>query len=170
MRNKKKFIEATKLLKQDKLYKEAMETANASNDVKIVSDLLNFFITNNERECFSATLFTCYNLIEPDVVMELAWKNGLIDQCMPYLIQSMRDMNLKIKELDERTKINTKKEDHQQQMTGLNPGFMLANNAYNEQFMGGHPQQMFQPPQQQMMMGGGMMMMPPNNFNNGSGF
>jgi clathrin heavy chain len=38
-------------------------------------------------QCFAACLYTCYDLIRPDVALELAWKNGVMDMAMPFLIQ-----------------------------------------------------------------------------------
>ena len=38
------------------------------------------------------------------LVMEYAWKNGLMDFAMPFLIQFISDANNKLKEIDERTK------------------------------------------------------------------
>ena len=32
-------------------------------------------------------LFTCYELIRPDVALELAWRNNYYDFFMPYIIQ-----------------------------------------------------------------------------------
>lgn len=29
----------------------------------------------------------CYDLLRPDVILELAWKNGIMDFAMPYMIQ-----------------------------------------------------------------------------------
>lgn len=40
-----------------------------------------------DRECFAAVLFTCYELIRPDVALELAWRNNYYDFFMPYIIQ-----------------------------------------------------------------------------------
>jgi len=31
-------------------------------------------------------LYACYDLIRPDVVLELSWRNGLNDFSMPYMI------------------------------------------------------------------------------------
>ena len=35
------------------------------------------------RECYTATLFVCYDLIRPDVAQYLSWKAGLNDFTMP---------------------------------------------------------------------------------------
>ena len=51
------------------------------------------------RECFAACLFTCYDLLKPDVVTELAWRNDMMDFAMPYLIQVMREYMTKVDSL-----------------------------------------------------------------------
>ncbi len=48
-----------------------METAAQSADAEIAEELLHYFVDNNERECFAASLYTCYDLIKPDVAMEV---------------------------------------------------------------------------------------------------
>ena len=47
-----------------------METACQSEDREIAEDLLRFFVEEGQKECFAACLFTCYDLIKPDVVVE----------------------------------------------------------------------------------------------------
>lgn len=46
-----------------------------------------YFIEKGEEECFAACLYTCYDLLRPDVVLELSWMNGLTHFSMPYMIQ-----------------------------------------------------------------------------------
>ena len=48
-----------------------METAAQSGDAEIAEELLKFFVERGERECFAAALFTCYDLIKPDVALEV---------------------------------------------------------------------------------------------------
>ena len=48
-----------------------METAAQSGDPEIVEELLRFYVEQKERECFAAMLFTCYDLIRPDVALEV---------------------------------------------------------------------------------------------------
>ncbi len=43
------------------------------------------------EECFAACLYTCYELIRPDVVLELAWRHSLMDFAMPFMIQTFRE-------------------------------------------------------------------------------
>merc|ERR1712048_612404 len=80
----------------DKLYKDAMETAAQSGEPELAEELLKGFIEDGNKECFSACLYTCYDLIKPDVALELAWMNGMTDHVMPYMIQTMRDFSSKI--------------------------------------------------------------------------
>ena len=48
------------------------------------------------KEAFGALLFTCFDLLKPDLVMEKAWRAGWSDVAMPYFCQTTRDMNAKI--------------------------------------------------------------------------
>jgi clathrin heavy chain len=100
----KKYADAFKILKQDRMYKEVVNTAATSRDEKLVMEVLNFFVDANEKECFAATLYACYDLIAPETVLELAWRKGLVDQAMPFLIQWTSQTHVKLKELDERTR------------------------------------------------------------------
>nr|GMD87823.1 clathrin heavy chain 1 [Ipomoea batatas] len=40
-----------------------------------------------KKECFASCLFVCYDLIRPDVALELAWMNNIKDFAFPYLLQ-----------------------------------------------------------------------------------
>ena len=60
-----------------------------------------FFIQEKRNDCFTACLYKCYELLRADVVMEIAWKNGLNDYAMPYLIQVARQTLDKLKVLEE---------------------------------------------------------------------
>lgn len=51
---------------------DAMETAAQSGDAEIAEELLKFFVEQKESECFAAALFTCYDLIKPDVALEVS--------------------------------------------------------------------------------------------------
>lgn len=101
-----------------------------------------------DKECFCATLYTCYDLIRPDVVLELAWRNQLVDFAMPYMIQYLHQSYHKLKELDERTKpeenVKEEEEANTTMLDSLGNPYMLANTPYtsNLQYMnGGHMQQ-----------------------------
>lgn len=81
----KRYLQSVTLSKQDKMYKDAIMTAAESGDVEIVEDLLRFFVADTDRACFAATLYTCYDLIRPDVVLELSWRYGYTDFAMPFM-------------------------------------------------------------------------------------
>lgn len=78
------------LSKEDKLFKDAIVTAAASNSIDVAEDLLTYFVIIGNRECFAATLYACFDLLRSDVVMDLSWQHGLNDFYMPYRIQNQR--------------------------------------------------------------------------------
>ena len=49
-----------------------METSAQSQDSELAEELLRFFVEKGERECFAACLFTCYDLIKPDLALEVS--------------------------------------------------------------------------------------------------
>merc|ERR1712188_105269 len=83
--------QSMKLSVDDKLYKDAMETAAQSGEAELAEELLKGFIEDGNKECFAACLYTCYDLIKPDVALQLAWMNGMTDHVMPNMIQVMRN-------------------------------------------------------------------------------
>jgi clathrin heavy chain len=87
---------AVELAKQDRLFKDAMETTAQSEDKGIAEELLHFFVDAGEKESFAALLFTCYDLIQPDVALEVAWLHGLMDFVFPYLIQFLRQYSTNV--------------------------------------------------------------------------
>merc|ERR1711871_292018 len=99
----KRFARSVELSKEDRMYKDAIDTASESSDADLCEDLLRFFVSVKDKACFTATLFTCYDLVKPDVAMELAWRNGYTDFVMPYMIQYMRHLHEKVEMIDTRT-------------------------------------------------------------------
>jgi clathrin heavy chain len=144
----KRYKESVALSKEDKMYKDAIDTCAESGDAAITEDLLNYFVVDaKDKECFAATLYTCYDLVKPDVALELAWRHGLTDFAMPFMIQTIRSMSDKIKELDERTKPPEDAQNLEEQamaaaaqqgIYGMGNGapLQLAATAYNDGGMG----------------------------------
>jgi len=95
----KRYDRSIELSKADALWGDAMETAAESRNQELAESLLYFFVGRGEKECFAACLFTCYELIRPDTVLELAWRHGLNDFAMPFVIQSFRNYNEKMNTL-----------------------------------------------------------------------
>merc|ERR1712194_697379 len=99
----KKYKQSIDLSKQDKMYKDAMETAFESGSPDLAEALLRYFVDNDMKECFAACLYTCYDLIRPDVGLELAWRKNMLDFAMPFLIQTLREYTGRIDALDKKT-------------------------------------------------------------------
>merc|ERR1712233_241634 len=100
-RTNKRWTTSITLSKQDGLWQDAMETAALSEDKTLAEELLRFFVENIKKEscpksCFAACLFTCFELIRPDVVLELAWRYGLTEYCMPFMVQTFRTYSDKL--------------------------------------------------------------------------
>ena len=90
------------LSKQDGLWKDAIDSAAESKNPALVEDLLRFFVKEGRKDCFASTTYICYDLIQPDVVLELAWSHGMTDFAMPFLIQTIKDTTTRIRDLEAR--------------------------------------------------------------------
>merc|ERR1711979_72763 len=90
-----------------------MDTAFASGNADLAESLLRYFIETNNKECFAACLYTCYDLIRPDVGIELAWQRGYLDYSMPFLIQVLREYTGRIDALDKKTQKKEEAEEKQ---------------------------------------------------------
>lgn len=73
-----------------------MQYASESKDIELAEELLAWFLNEDKKECFAACLFTCYDLLRPDVVLETAWRHNIMDFSMPYFIQVMREYLSKV--------------------------------------------------------------------------
>uniref|UniRef100_A0A8C5BGP1 Clathrin, heavy chain a (Hc) n=1 Tax=Gadus morhua TaxID=8049 RepID=A0A8C5BGP1_GADMO len=103
--------QSVELCKKDKLYKDAMLYASESKDTELAEELLAWFLQEDKKECFAACLFTCYDLLRPDVVLETAWRHNIMDFSMPYFIQVMREYLSKVDKLE--TSESMRKEEEQ---------------------------------------------------------
>uniref|UniRef100_A0A4D5R957 Clathrin heavy chain n=2 Tax=Scolopendra TaxID=41364 RepID=A0A4D5R957_SCOVI len=93
--------QSVELCKKDRLFKDAMEYAGESKNADIAEELLAWFLEEKNYECFAACLFQCYDLLHPDVILELAWRHKIMDFAMPYMIQVMREYITKVDKLEE---------------------------------------------------------------------
>lgn len=162
----KRYKQAIELSKGDKMFKDCMETARDSGNADLAEQLLRYFVDQESKECFAACLYTCYDLIRPDVAMELAWRKNMTDFAMPYLIQVLREYTSRIDALDKKTQKKEEEEERQKSapndwtpdymaMGGMMPG--MGNLA----IMGG-PAPMAQPSMFPTgPVGDPMMMVPP---------
>jgi len=99
----KKWNQSIDLSKNDRMWKDCIDTANESTDAEIIEKLLRFFCETSEKECFCAALYTCFAHISPDVALELGWINGYHNFVMPFFIQTFKSTHLRLKELEDKT-------------------------------------------------------------------
>ena len=78
-----------------------MEYAAESKTSDIAEELLAWFLEQGNHDCFAACLFHCYDQLNPDVILELAWRHNIMDFAMPYLINVMREYVAKVNRLEE---------------------------------------------------------------------
>jgi len=127
----KRFKPSIDLSKKDGLWKDAMETTAESRDQELAESLLRFFVEDKRKECFAACLYACYDLIRPDVVMELTWRYQLNNYSMPYMIQTLREYDLKMSQIyakfaahdKEKEDLEKKEKEKAQSDVGVSAGF-----------------------------------------------
>ncbi|CZS91542.1 probable clathrin heavy chain [Rhynchosporium agropyri] len=98
-RKNKRWEKSIALSKQDKLFKDAIETAAMSGKSDVVEELLRYFVDIGSRECYVGMLYACYDLIPIHVVMELSWRHGLTDYTMPFMINYLAQQSSAIEVL-----------------------------------------------------------------------
>eukprot|EP00180_Rhodochaete_pulchella_P001018 Plantae.Rhodophyta-Rhodochaete_pulchella.ctg18384.p1 GENE.Plantae.Rhodophyta-Rhodochaete_pulchella.ctg18384~~Plantae.Rhodophyta-Rhodochaete_pulchella.ctg18384.p1 ORF type:complete len:565 (+),score=135.43 Plantae.Rhodophyta-Rhodochaete_pulchella.ctg18384:244-1695(+) len=99
-----KYEQAVETSKKDKLWKDAIESVAASKDPELAEDLAGFFLEKKLRECFTAILFSCFEFFKPDVALEMAWINNVMDYVMPFMIQTMKEVGQRLMGLEEESK------------------------------------------------------------------
>jgi clathrin heavy chain len=143
----RRWTQAIELAKQDQLYKDTIQYTVESGESKVAEELVQFFVKEGLYDCFAAALFTCYDLLKPDMIMELAWRNKIMDFAMPYLIQVSREYMDKVEVLTAQQEELKTTQDTQQQDNRpivMNENMMTlpaANGGYpmqNQQYMGGN--------------------------------
>jgi len=153
----KRWERSIELSKKDGLWGDAMECTAQSTDPNLAEGLLRFFVDSGEKQCFAACLFTCYELIKPDVVLELAWRNDLMNFAMPFMIQAFRDFDERLTGVQRQlaTKDIKEKEKDEEERKASEEAAVGAG------FVGGGFNPMMAPlalgPPPNMMMGMGMM-------------
>ncbi|XP_033627674.1 clathrin heavy chain 1 [Asterias rubens] len=128
--------QAVELCKKDKLYRDAMQYAAESRETETAEELIAWFLDQGLHECFSASLFNCYDLLHPDVILELSWRHKIMDFAMPYMVQVMREYLSKVdklaaseKERSEESESNKNQPlvyNEPQLMLTAGPGMMMA--------------------------------------------
>jgi len=127
----KRFKPSIELSKKDGLWKDAIETTAESKDQDLAESIVRFFVDEKRYECFAACLYVCYELIRPDVVMELTWRHQLTNYAMPYQIQTLREYDIKMGQIyakfaahdKEKEEEKEKEKEKAQTDVGVTPGF-----------------------------------------------
>jgi clathrin heavy chain len=57
------------------------------------------FVDIGSRECYVGMLYACYELIRPDVILEMSWRHGLQDFTMPFMINFLCEQTRAIETL-----------------------------------------------------------------------
>merc|ERR1712066_818002 len=104
---------AAYLYKGNNRWKQSVELCKKDNLFEVAEELLAYFLDKKAFDCFAACLFQCYDLLHPDVILELAWRHKIMDFAMPYLIQVMREYTSKVDKLEESeaARVEEKKEE-----------------------------------------------------------
>ncbi|XP_066149209.1 clathrin heavy chain [Euwallacea fornicatus] len=137
--------QSVELCKKDRLFRDAMEYTAESRNQELAEELLAWFLERKAYDCFAACLYQCYDLLRPDVIMELAWRHQIMDFAMPYLIQVTRELTTKVDRLeksDAERQTEAAEQDAKQPMMIPEPQLMLTAGPGM-----GIPPQGFVPPQ-----------------------
>jgi len=129
-RKNKKFQKSIDISKKDDLHKDAMETVAESKDPVLAEDLLRHIMHMQDKELFAAMLYTCYELVKPDVALEVAWRCNLQEYVMPYFIQFVKDLSSRVENVQKSTddikkKEETKAEEEMNRPLDLEMNFMF---------------------------------------------
>ncbi|KAG9304457.1 hypothetical protein G9A89_020021 [Geosiphon pyriformis] len=120
-RRNKRWEDSIALSKQDKLYEDAIETANNSSSTEVAEELLKYFANIGDKASFAACTYACYDTIRPDIVLELTWRHGFYDMAMPFMIQTFRELNLKVNNLEKDNQERKAKEKEREQQDADSP-------------------------------------------------
>lgn len=144
------------LSKADKLYRDTMVTAAESSQVELAEELLHYFVSLGNKECFTATLYVCYDLIRPDFVSELSWRHALNDFSMPYQLQVQREQYSRMAALEALVKTLSAKDEKKEKEESEAPilmgqGRLMIGNGPVNGYGAPAPPNMMMPQQTGMM-------------------
>ena len=113
------------LCKKDRLFADAMQYSGESRQIPVAEDLIAWFLEIGRHDCFTACLYSCYDLLRPDVIMELAWKHNIMDFAMPYLMQVTREYISKVDKLLESDAERAEEGETPQQSMMMEPQMLM---------------------------------------------
>lgn len=95
----KKFSKAISILKADKLWADLIKTTALSKSARIAHEVIDYCVETGNRECFAAILYSCYDIIEYDYILEVSWLHNLDNFVKPYIISVAAEQKSKINEV-----------------------------------------------------------------------
>lgn len=116
--------QSIELCKRDGLFKDAIVYVAESKQQDLAEELLTWFLEMKAYDCFTACVYHCYDLLRPDVILELAWCYDVVDFAMPYFIQVVRETTLKVERLEQC--LAQKKQEEEQSVPFTEPQLMLT--------------------------------------------
>ena len=133
----KKYNKAISILKADKLWSDLLKVVAISKSPKIARDILDYFVETGNHECFVALLYTSYEYISHDYVMEVSWLHNLSNFIKPYEISIAYENQKKLNELyvDLKKRQDAEKGDEESSKNGQAP-LMLTNGPMSFQNTG----------------------------------
>jgi len=102
-----------------------METAAESKDADVAEELLQYFVDTKNYDGFAAALFSCYDLLRPDAVLEMAWRNKIQDFAFPYYIRVMKEYLAKVDKLEKANEERSAREAKDQESNMVAPAAPL---------------------------------------------
>lgn len=82
------------------VYYDAIITVYNSRNKSAAEMVLRTLAKGKLKHWFTFMIYKCHNVIDPSLVMELSWLNGLTECCMPYYIQTIQNLNMRIEFLE----------------------------------------------------------------------
>lgn len=120
-RSNQRYPQSLAISKADQVYQDAMETVQKSENPDLVEEVLRYFVDIGDKEAFCSCTYICYEYLRPDVVLELAWRAGYIDFSMPFFIQYIKDISLRLYQMEKKEKAKEKKEEEEAEQQAYAP-------------------------------------------------
>lgn len=99
-RQNKLWREAVALLIKEGSLKEAIALASEARDRAVSEELLSYLASTEQMQLFLACCYSCNDSLYPDVILECAWRKGWMKIVVPFMCQSLREMQEKLEARD----------------------------------------------------------------------
>lgn len=135
----KKYAKAISILKSDKLWADLIKTVTISKSTKVAHELLDYFVETGNHECFIALLYSSYDLVDYDYVLELSWLHNLGNFIKPYEISIVYENQKKLNEVYEDLQKRKQAEEKDDEPAGGQPLMITGGPAQNFTGLGYQP-------------------------------